>query len=99
VISPSLAYVYWNDATTNDRERNINVITLCGSVFGMVLFGFLADLLGRRRLYGVELVLVTVASLGMAQCSNGFNSMDIVGWLSFWRLVLGVGIGAEYPLR
>ncbi|KAF2432031.1 MFS general substrate transporter [Tothia fuscella] len=98
VISPSLAYVYWNDATSNDRERNINVITLCGSVVGMILFGFLADLLGRRRLYGVELVLVTVASLGMAQCSEGFHSMDIVGWLSFWRLVLGVGIGAEYPL-
>jgi PHS family inorganic phosphate transporter-like MFS transporter len=31
--------------------------------------------------------------------STGANqSMSLVGWLIFWRLVMGIGIGADYPL-
>jgi PHS family inorganic phosphate transporter-like MFS transporter len=26
------------------------------------------------------------------------QSMDIFGWLFFWKLVMGIGVGVEYPL-
>lgn len=65
----------------------------------MLIFGFLADKFGRRRLYGLELVLVIFSTLGMAQASTGINnSMNILPWIIFWRFLMGLGIGAEYPL-
>ena len=68
-------------------------------MIGQLLFGYLADKYGRRKLYGLELIIVVVGTLGVAQCSSGYNgSMSIFGWLLFYRLLLGVGIGAEYPL-
>jgi MFS family permease len=48
---------------------------------------------------GVELLFVIVGTLSIAQASTGFNSaMRIEGWIYFWRVVLGFGIGAEYPV-
>lgn len=66
----------------------------------MLIFGYLADRYGRRKLYGVELIVVIFGTLGLVQCSAGYNnqSMDILGWLVFWRFFVGLGIGAEYPL-
>jgi PHS family inorganic phosphate transporter-like MFS transporter len=111
VIAPSLAYIYWNDAGDSHHERDINVVTLTGSLVGMLLFGHYADRYGRKTLYGWELVIVIVATIGMAQSSEGFRtcsdpnnynscrtSMSIYRWITFWRFVLGVGVGAEYPM-
>ena len=99
VILPSLAYLYWPDTTSGKPELTINCITLFGSLCGQLLFGILADIYGRRRLYGLELVIVIFGTLGMAQASTGLNhSMDIMGWIIFWRFFMGLGIGAEYPL-
>ncbi len=74
-------------------------MTLGGSAVGQLIFGILADKFGRRRLYGLELAVVIFATLGMAEASTGMNnSMDIMGWIIFWRFFIGLGIGAEYPL-
>ncbi len=74
-------------------------MTLAGSAVGQLVFGILADKFGRRRLYGLELAVVIFATIGMAEASTGMNnSMDIMGWIIFWRFFIGLGIGAEYPL-
>jgi MFS family permease len=100
VVSPALAYIYWPTDTGGEKGMIINLVTLAGSCIGMMLFGWLADVLGRSRLYGVELVIGIIATLGLTQVSAGFNqeSMNAFGWIIWWRLVLGVAIGAEYPL-
>lgn len=99
VILPLLAFLYWPDRADKLPELYINVATLAGSVVGQLLFGWLTDRLGRRKLYGLELVLVIFATLGMSQASNGmYNNMNILSWMIFYRFVLGMGIGAEYPL-
>jgi MFS transporter, PHS family, inorganic phosphate transporter len=47
----------------------------------------------------LELIVVIFGTLGMAQASTGINqSMNVTGWIIFWRFFVGVGIGAEYPL-
>jgi PHS family inorganic phosphate transporter-like MFS transporter len=55
---------------------------------------------GRKRLYGVELVVVIAATLGLTQASAGYDNklMSVYGWICFWRTLLGIGVGAEYPL-
>ncbi len=55
VILPSLAYVYLGEED-HSSTLIINALTLSGSACGMVSFGILADIFGRQRLYGVELV-------------------------------------------
>ena len=90
--------MYWPTAQTTWRELLINSITLSGSAVGQVLFGVLADRYGRTSLYGVELVIVIFSTIGVASASPGVDNMSIVGWLTAWRFLMGVGIGAEQVL-
>jgi len=78
----------------------ISCLTLAGSIVGQVLFGILADYFGRQRLYGVELVVVIIATVGIVESSEGFGSwMNIKAMLGFWRFVMGVGIGIVFFLQ
>lgn len=96
---PMISYVYWQDDTSSLRLTCINIATLAGTLLGMVLFGFLADKNGRKKMYGVELVLLITATLGVVMSSEGKNgSMSIFTWLIWWRVCVGIGVGADYPL-
>jgi PHS family inorganic phosphate transporter-like MFS transporter len=105
IILPAVAYIYWPNDNNLDHDTIINAVSLGGSILGQIIFGILADRYGRQKLYGVELIIVIFATLGVAQSSWGFaasissqRSMSITGWLIWWRCLMGVGIGAEYPL-
>ncbi|KAG6036211.1 hypothetical protein E4U19_003596 [Claviceps sp. Clav32 group G5] len=97
VILASIAFVYYSHGETWPSLL-INVFTLLGSVIGQLLFGFLADYYGRTRLYGIELVLVIVSTIGVATSSRGVGGLSFLGLFIWWRFVMGIGIGAEYPL-
>ena len=62
---------------------------LAGAVLGALLFGWLADRYGRKRLFWVTLVLYTIAT-GATALSGSFASF------AFWRFLTGAGIGGEY---
>ncbi|KAJ5095927.1 hypothetical protein NUU61_005283 [Penicillium alfredii] len=96
---PMLSYVYWKNELSSLRLACINISTLAGTLLGMVAFGFMADKYGRKRMYGVELVLLITATLGVVMSANGVHdSMNIYAWLIWWRILVGVGVGADYPL-
>ncbi|KAJ8611815.1 hypothetical protein MRB53_037728 [Persea americana] len=103
VILLPLSYVYWT-GHNNTLETTFNLVTLGASIIGQLSFGLAVDVYGRRSLWGLELVVVIVATLGLLQCSVGFvgptghTTWSITPWLLFWRIVMGIGIGAEYPL-
>ena len=62
---------------------------LVGAVFGAILFGYLTDRLGRRRLF-----LVTLATYSLATVASAF-SWNVLSF-SIFRFFTGVGIGGEY---
>lgn len=94
-----LGTVYWDGDLPLRYQFAINVSTLLGSMIGQIVFGILADIYGRRKMYGLELIVTIVASLGFAASSTGVNnSMSIIAWLIFYRLLMGASIGADYPL-
>ena len=64
--------------------------TLLAVALGAVGFGRLGDLLGRRRVYGLEAVIMIVGALLSAFAPS-------FAWLLIGRIVLGIGIGGDYP--
>jgi MFS family permease len=62
---------------------------LVGAVLGAVLFGYLTDRLGRKRLF-----LVTLATYSLATVATAF-SFNFASFLLF-RACTGLGIGGEY---
>ncbi|KOS20454.1 Inorganic phosphate transporter PHO84 [Escovopsis weberi] len=78
-------------------NQALKASTSAGIVLGMITFGRLADAFGRRRMYGIELVIVIC---GTFCCTLAAPSPTIsaVGLLAFWRIFIGVGIGGDYPL-
>ncbi|KAI9773270.1 MAG: hypothetical protein M1839_002182 [Geoglossum umbratile] len=99
MVLPMLSIVFWNGNIPLSVTTVFNSITLLGMVIGQVVFGVLADRYGRKKMYGLELLVVIFSTLGVALASRGSaNSIHIVGWLVFWRLLMGFGIGGDYPL-
>jgi PHS family inorganic phosphate transporter-like MFS transporter len=107
VVTPMIGYVYWPQNTDNDGTPQLPASvktalmcsTLAGTMVGQIAFGAAADQLGRRKMYGLELVIVIAGTFLMIMSSNGEkNSMSVGGWLIAWRTVMGLGIGADYPL-
>ena len=64
---------------------------LIGVFIGGLGFGYLTDRVGRRLMYTIDLLAVVV--LSVAQFFVGG-----VVWLFVLRLVIGVAIGADYPI-
>jgi PHS family inorganic phosphate transporter-like MFS transporter len=75
----------------------IKAATSGGTVIGMLLFGWLADRLGRRKMYGIELAIIVLATLAQSLAAPSV-SVTLTGLLIFWRVTMGVGIGGDYPL-
>lgn len=83
----------------------LDLTTLSSTLVGMIFFGHFADRGGRKRLYGWELIILILATIGLALSSQGYmglnedghakSSMDIYASIIFFRCVLGFGIGAE----
>lgn len=86
VISTSISFVYF--PFDEWPGLVINLFTLLGSVVGQLLFGYLADRYGRTRLYGIELVLVIVSTVGVATSSSGYNDMSFLALFTWVRSIL-----------
>ena len=81
--------------TTSDSA--IKLSTSAGTVIGQLGFGMLADIVGRKRMYGLELIVIIFATLAQSLTSNS-PAVNLVGLIIFWRVLMGVGIGGDYPL-
>jgi MFS family permease len=79
------AYFSINDATAG----LLGTVTLAMSAVGGILFGFIADRIGRTRTLMLTVLIFSFASIGAA------TSQTIVQLL-LWRAVLGIGMGGEW---
>jgi PHS family inorganic phosphate transporter-like MFS transporter len=94
-----LGYVYGhtkNQLSTN-QSLGVKVATPVGNLVGQILFGWLADILGRKRMYGVELMIMIIATFGQALAGEA-PAVNILGVIIVWRFIMGIGIGGDYPL-
>lgn len=70
----------------------IKAATSAGAVVGQLGFGFLADVVGRRKMYGVELAIIILATMAQALAAPS-GAITMTGLLIFWRVIMGIGIG------
>ncbi|KAL2317469.1 hypothetical protein Fmac_031345 [Flemingia macrophylla] len=75
----------------------VNGVAFCGTLSGQLFFGWLGDKLGRKKVYGITLMLMTICSIGSG-LSFGHSAKSVMATLCFFRFWLGFGIGGDYPL-
>ncbi|XP_052164193.1 inorganic phosphate transporter 1-6 [Oryza glaberrima] len=78
-------------------SASVNGVAFVGTLSGQLFFGWLGDKLGRKRVYGITLMLMVLCSLASA-LSFGHTPTSVMATLCFFRFWLGFGIGGDYPL-
>lgn len=108
LITVFLGLSFWQGSPENSRNgyggnygvlpgpvsQALKASTSAGVLIGQVLFGWLADYLGRRKMYGVELGIILLGTLNSALCSPS-QSMSSTALLIFHRMIMGIGIGGD----
>ncbi|KAI3773000.1 hypothetical protein L6452_04196 [Arctium lappa] len=75
----------------------VNGVALVGTLAGQLFFGWLGDKLGRKKVYGITLMLMCLCSIASG-LSFGSKPKTVMATLCFFRFWLGFGIGGDYPL-
>ena len=78
----------WHLSTT--ELAILNSTSLAAAALGALVFGRLMDVLGRRAMYGVEVILLTLGAL-----LSAFAPSFV--WLVVFRAMVGFGVGGDYP--
>ncbi|KAJ1645308.1 hypothetical protein J3B02_001342 [Coemansia erecta] len=100
-----MGYVYYANAEGDAKNSTPTKIdmwikgsTQLGCIIGQFVFGYLSDRLGRKRIYGVELIIIIVCTIGGSFAGNTARGLSVYWILFIWRFVLGIGIGGDYPV-
>ena len=88
-IVVSLLKTEWTMSTS--QVSWLNSATLAASALGALIFGRVADMLGRKRIYGYEVLILAIGALASAFAPN-FTVLLVC------RIILGIGIGGDYPV-
>lgn len=75
----------------------VNGVAFVGTLTGQLFFGWLGDKLGRKKVYGITLLLMVACAIGSG-LSFGHTPASVISTLCFFRFWLGFGIGGDYPL-
>lgn len=91
VITLAMVVIPHQLAFSETQYILVNVSSFAGMLVGAPLLGKLADLIGRRRIFGLDLLFFVVFAIASGLSTN-FAEM-----FSF-RFLLGMGIGGDYPI-
>jgi PHS family inorganic phosphate transporter-like MFS transporter len=100
LVLPMLGVVYFlqNGGKVPQKDATwMKTVQSGGTIIGQVGFGILADLVGRKKMYGLELIMILFATLAQALTSAS-PAVSITGIICFWRVIMGIGVGGDYPL-
>ncbi|XP_058110711.1 low affinity inorganic phosphate transporter 8-like [Magnolia sinica] len=103
-VTKLMGRLYYYDPTKQkpgtlpDNVNNaITGVALCGTLAGQLFFGWLGDKLGRRKVYGIMLIMMFACAIASG-FSMGSTPKAVMSCLCFFRFWLGFGIGGDYPL-
>ncbi len=88
VALPLIARDFQMNATT---KGVVAVAAVAGALLGALVFGQVADRIGRKGMFLLDIILFVVFSAASAAAWNPAS-------LIVFRFLLGIGIGADYPI-
>ncbi|XP_030470776.1 low affinity inorganic phosphate transporter 1-like [Syzygium oleosum] len=104
LVTKLLGRIYYTapgSATPGSLPSNVsaavNGVAFCGTLAGQLFFGWLGDKMGRKRVYGMTLMVMVLCSV-TSGLSFGHEPRGVMATLCFFRFWLGFGIGGDYPL-
>ncbi len=69
----------------------VGATALVSAAIGSIVFGRIADVFGRKYIYGFEVLVLGAGAIASAFSPN-------IWWLVGFRFILGLGIGGDYPV-
>ena len=69
----------------------VGATALVSAAIGSAVFGRIADVFGRKYIYGFEVLVLGAGAVASAFSPN-------IWWLIVFRFILGLGIGGDYPV-
>lgn len=104
LVTKLLGRLYYTDPTKPKPgtlppsvSAAVNGVAFCGTLSGQLFFGWLGDKMGRKKVYGMTLMMMVICSLASG-LSFGSTPKGVMATLCFFRFWLGFGIGGDYPL-
>ena len=77
----------------------VNAASNIGNIIGQLTFGFLGDALGRKFVYGKELIVCIIGTILVISMPNSIPTPKLkMVWIFCFRVLMGVGIGGDYPM-
>jgi MFS family permease len=90
LVLPLVLASFGQASLTSVQSALLSASALVGAALGALAFGVLGQW-GRRRFYGLDVLLLGVAALAQAFAPD-------IAWLIAIRFILGLGVGADYVL-
>lgn len=75
---------------TIHQKSVLNGASLIAAACGAVFFGLFSDKFGRKKLYGLEALILVIGAIWSA-CATSFTQLLLA------RVLVGLGIGGDYP--
>ncbi|XP_050374908.1 probable inorganic phosphate transporter 1-7 [Argentina anserina] len=104
LVSKLLGRIYYTDIThpkpgslPPNVAAAVNGVALVGTLAGQLFFGWLGDKMGRKKVYGMTLLIMVICSIASG-LSFSDHPTTVMATLCFFRFWLGFGIGGDYPL-
>ncbi|NCO74304.1 MAG: MFS transporter [Cyanobacteria bacterium] len=91
IIGIALPFLEKDFNLTSPQIGAIAVAAIVGSLIGSLTLGAITDKIGRQKMLLVDIILFVISSAGTALAWN-------VTSLIFFRFLVGVAIGADYPI-
>ena len=91
IIGIALPFLERDFSLSSSEIGAVAVAAILGSLIGSLFLGPLTDRLGRQKMLLIDVLIFVIASLGTALAWDGYS-------LIFFRFLVGVAIGADYPI-
>ncbi|CAK4227864.1 unnamed protein product [Aphanomyces euteiches] len=102
LIVPMIAWEYFNQSSLPSSQADgwVKAASSWGNMVGQISFAILGDILGRKKVYGIELMILIGGALlcAVAVWPVNNNPDNVLILLAIWRFILGVGIGGDCPV-
>jgi MFS family permease len=91
IIGIALPFIKQDFNLTPTEIGAVAVAAIAGALVGSLTLGPITDKIGRQRMLIVDIAIFVLASAGTVFCWNALS-------LIVFRFLIGVGIGADYPI-